>query len=243
MPPVTVADRLRGKVVVVSPHLDDGALSLGATMAFAARRGAQVTLLTVFACDPESHAESGGWDRRAGHRTEGESARARGEEDRRAGEILGVTPVWLPYGSADYDRHGDEADVRDAVLAALDGADTVLLPGFPLTHPDHAWLMEVLGPDSLRSQVGLYAEQPYTRRQELAPRLQESLEHAFGESPSFVAMRVGARDRVAKWRALRAYRSQLPLLGMSRSLRRGPISLAWAAEVIAWPSGHGRAPV
>jgi len=53
----------RGKrIVVVSPHLDDGALSLGASMASWARRGAAVELLTALACDPASKAPAGGWD-------------------------------------------------------------------------------------------------------------------------------------------------------------------------------------
>ena len=39
---------------------------------------------------------AGGWDRRGGFATEGESARARREEDRRACAVLGATPVWLP---------------------------------------------------------------------------------------------------------------------------------------------------
>jgi LmbE family N-acetylglucosaminyl deacetylase len=100
--------------------------------------GAVVQLLTVLACDPASEAAAGGWDRRGGFETEGESARARREEDRRACALVGATPVWLPFGSVDYDRHGDEADVRDAVRRALEGADTIVVPGLPLTHPDHA---------------------------------------------------------------------------------------------------------
>ena len=68
----------------------------------------------------------------------------------------------------------------------------------------------------------LYAEQPYTLRAAATP---------FAQAP------VATRDRVAKWRAIRAYRSQLPLLGMQRSLRRGAFRLAWADERIAWPDG------
>jgi hypothetical protein len=44
------------RVVVVSPHLDDGALSLGAALHAWAARGARVELLTVLACDPRSDA-------------------------------------------------------------------------------------------------------------------------------------------------------------------------------------------
>ena len=64
------------RIVVVSPHLDDGVLSLGAAIASWARAGATVELLTVLACDPDSEAPAGGWDRRGGFATEGDSARA-----------------------------------------------------------------------------------------------------------------------------------------------------------------------
>jgi len=211
------------RIVVVSPHLDDGVLSLGAAMAAWARAGAKVELLTVLACDPGSTAPAGGWDARAGHATEGESAAARREEDRRACVRIGVTPRWLPFGSVDYERHGTDEDVRDAVTAAVDGAGEVVLPGFPLSQPDHAWLAELLGGAELGSaRTGRYAEVLYVRRGGVT--LPES----------FRTLDVRARDRLAKWRAIREYRSQLPLLGLSRSPTRGPISLARAREAVAW---------
>jgi LmbE family N-acetylglucosaminyl deacetylase len=218
------------RIVVVSPHLDDGVLSLGAAMARWARTGAEVELLTVFACDPESGAETGGWDGRAGFRTEGEAASARREEDASACAVLGVVPVWLPFGSVDFDRHGDEADVRRAVADAVDGADAVLLPGFPLSHPDHAWLLTALvgepAPDA-EPRLGLYAEQPYTHRVAERPRAPDWVGTEFELVPATIG------DRAKKWRAIRCYRSQLPLLGMHRSPRRGPHSILWE-EAVAW---------
>ena len=50
---------LAGEVVVISPHLDDGPLSLGAALSWAARAGANVTVLTVLADDPESDLPAG----------------------------------------------------------------------------------------------------------------------------------------------------------------------------------------
>jgi LmbE family N-acetylglucosaminyl deacetylase len=214
------------RIVVVSPHLDDAVLSLGAGIASWARRGARVEVLTVFACDPDSDAPAGGWDRRGGFATEGEAARARREEDRRALAILGASPVWLPFGSVDFDRHGDETDVREAIRAVTQGADELLLPGHPLSHPDHAWLAGVLdGAELGGGRLRLYAEQPYTRRAAEAP------------PPSFEPAAAGLRDRLAKWRAIRQYRSQLALLGLT-DLRRGPHTLlrpervAWAAAPV-----------
>ncbi len=219
------------RIVVVSPHLDDGVLSLGASMASWSRAGAIVELLTVFGCDPDSTAPAGGWDRRGGFATEGESARLRREEDRRACAVMGATPVWLPFGSVDYERHGDEGDVRRAVADAVDGADLALVPGSPLTHPDHEWLVLTLASGRLGcGRIALYAEQPYTRRDGVEPRVPGWVSEAVGGVAEFEPVRTLLRDRLAKWRAIRRYRSQLPLLGMRRSLRRGPHRYALAPE-------------
>jgi LmbE family N-acetylglucosaminyl deacetylase len=216
------------KVIVVSPHLDDGVLSLGAAMAAWAREGARVELLTVLAGDPQSAAPAGGWDSRGGYSTEGESARARREEDRRACERLGVRPRWLAFGNVDYERHGTDEDVRNAVAEVVGDADDVLVPGFPLSHPDHAWLARLLeGRELGAKRVGRYVEHPYARRDGGEP------------ADSFRPLRASRRDRLAKWRAIREYRSQLPLLGMSRNVRRGPLAVALAREAIAWEGGPG----
>jgi LmbE family N-acetylglucosaminyl deacetylase len=209
------------RIVVVSVHLDDGVLSLGAAMAGWARRGSRVELLTVLACDPSSDAAAGGWDSRAGFATEGQSARARREEDRRACERLGVTPHWLPFGSVDYARHGSDDEVANAVVGVVDGADEVLMPGFPLTHPDHAWLTRLLSARGLAAmRIGSYIEHPYGGRDGGDP------------GDSYRSLRAGPRHRLAKWRAIREYRSQLPLLGLSRN--RGPLAIALGREAVAW---------
>jgi LmbE family N-acetylglucosaminyl deacetylase len=235
-----VAADLQGRIVVVSPHSDDGVLSLGAAMASWARKGHRVELLTVFALDPGSSAETRGWDRRGGLATEGEAARVRREEDRRACAVLGAVPTWLPFGSVDYERHGDEGEVRAAVAAELMGADAVLLPGFPLSHPDHEWLVRVCAGTRLPGRVGLYAEQPYAWRSEADPGVPAWLADLVGTG-AFGALRTGARDRFAKWRAVARYRSQLPLLAMRRSVRRGPHVLAFRPELVAWVGERDRA--
>ena len=152
------------RIVVVSPHSDDGVLSLGGSMARWARSGLVVELLTVLALAPDSSAETTGWDRRAGFATEGEAARARRAEDARACAVLGVTPRWLPFGSVDFERHGDDEDVVRAVRDVVGEDALVLLPGWPLTHPDHAWLEALLGERLPAERLARYAEQPYTLR-------------------------------------------------------------------------------
>lgn len=229
------------KIVVVSPHSDDAVLSLGAAIASWVRRGSVVELLTVLALDPESEGAAGGWDARAGFATEGEAAVRRRDEDRRACAFLGASPSWLPFGSVDYERHGDEDAVRAAVGEVLVGADAVLLPGSPLTHPDHTWLVRVLAGSPL-PPAGLYAEQPYTRKSDSAPSPPPWLDDAFGPA-AFEPIGVSLRDRLAKWRAIREYASQLPLLALQGSVRRGPASLALASELAAWPAGRDRGAV
>ena len=242
---VLQATETPGRIVVVSPHLDDGILSLGASIASWSRAGATVELLTVFGCDPASTEPAGGWDRRGGFATEGESARARREEDRRACALVGATPVWLAFGSVDYKRHGDEDDVRRAIVATLAGADLALLPGFPLSHPDHAWLVRTLAAANQASdsksdteldgaRIALYAEQPYTRRTGTEPRAPDWVSDAVGAPSVFEHVPTRPGDRVAKWRAIRSYRSQLPLLGMRRSVRRGAHRYVLAPEWVAW---------
>ena len=223
------------RIVVVSPHLDDGILSIGASIATWSRAGAAVEVLTVLGCDPDSGAPSGGWDRRGGFATEGESARARRDEDRRACGAVGATPVWLPFGSTDYERHGDDDDVRRAVAGAITGANVVLLPGFPLSHPDHEWLMRTVAARVIHGcRVGLYVEQPYSRRGSDEPRVSAWVAEAIGEHSPFEVLPTGTRERIAKWRGIRHYRSQLPLLGMGGRLGQNPLSYAFAREWIAW---------
>lgn len=215
--PSAISDRPLD-LVIVSPHFDDGVLSVGAGMASWARAGHRVTLLTVLGCDRDSSHAAGGWDLRGGYGTEGDAARGRREEDRRACTVLGIAPVWFPFGSSDYDRRASDHEVWAAISPGLVGADVVIGPGSPLTHPDHMWLSELLSARVPEERLALYAEQPYTLRN--------------GSRP-YASVGVSARDRLAKWRAVRAYRSQLPLLDIPAL--RGAAALARADELVAWP--------
>jgi LmbE family N-acetylglucosaminyl deacetylase len=215
--------RPTGHVVVVSPHLDDAVISLAATIARAAKAGARVRVLTVFAGNPASGQPAGGWDQRGGYTTEGAAAAGRRAEDRAACAIVGAEPVWLDFPDGDYAGDRQPETVFAAVADALGGADAVLVPGFPLTNPDHAWLAELLLGRALPcARVGLYAEQPYRymvrgerRRLEvpaqIAPRLPHGIEWTF---PAHIS------DVRLKRTAILAYESQLPLLGFTAKRRR-----------------------
>jgi len=226
------------RVVVVSPHLDDAALSLGAAIARAARRGTPVTVLTPLAGDPDS-AEPDPWALTCGFATAGEAARARREEDRRACAILGAEPVWLPFG-----RDTPDDVLRAALLERLEAATTVLTPGHPCSHPSHARVSRVVRAAGLPARIGLYADQPYAMWQQLG-RPPETGTRA-RNAAALLARRAppapGAgwttlprtrRDWLAKQRAIRAYRSQMRAFG---PLTQPGIALqewAWGGERVA----------
>ena len=233
---------LSGDTVVASPHLDDAVLSLAATIARAAKAGARVRVLTVFAGNPASGQPAGGWDARGGYTTEGAAAAGRRAEDRAACAIVGAEPVWLDFPDGDYAGERQPETIFAAVADALGGADAVLVPGFPLTNPDHAWLAELLlGQAFPCARVGLYAEQPYRymvrgerRRLDVPGPISARLPHGIEWTyPARIS------DLPLKRRAILAYQSQLPLLGLTakrhRKLHRMLLDEALhRGEAIAW---------
>lgn len=248
---------LRGDVVIFSPHLDDAALSLGATIAHAARQGTLIRVVTVFAGVPTSRAPAGSWDASCGFRTAGEAASARRAEDALACRIMHATPVWLPFTTREQ-VHGREEAVADAMRGAAAGAGTVLVPGSPLTLPDHDFctgLALQVAPAAAR--IGLYVEQPYavwelvgprsmlarhglrlaqavrmgSVRTKQAPRSPVASGLVWGVSPA------RARDRAAKRRAIRAYRSQLSGLGRTVIAQIALYERSWGGEATAWLDG------
>jgi LmbE family N-acetylglucosaminyl deacetylase len=221
-----------GRVVVLSTHLDDGVLSIGGWMHRTARGGSLVTVVTVLAGDPEDARPGSDWDRRAGFSTVGEAAKTRRSEDRRACEILGLRTAWLPFGDMLQGRGGSDDAVWQALVPLLNDADVVFVPGFPLSHPDHAWLTGLLMRRGGDRVTGLYGEQPY-------------LHHAggtIGDPPAEVVMgrlrwepiALEPRERWAKYRAVRRYRSQLALLGDRGLARRLGRAHGAAGEALAW---------
>jgi LmbE family N-acetylglucosaminyl deacetylase len=242
-------DFLQGRIVVVSPHLDDAVLSLGATITAAAHRGASITVLTVFCGDPFSQAPSGPWDLKSGFSTEGEASRARREEDRQACAILGVKPYWLSFGDEQYDRHGDGDRIAAAVTAAIAGADTVLIPGWPLLNPDHSWLTSrLLGRRIEIGRLGMYVEQPYTFQSHSSLLgVAEPLQPLFAEPRPWQRMPSSKRDRQLKRKAAEMYASQLRQLGLgyvglrrflADERKRGGEAVCWLSDAEAASESH-----
>lgn len=233
-------------VAVISPHLDDAVLSLGAALCEAATAGTDVAVVTVLAGDPAESCAPTRWDRSAGFRTAGEAAQRRRQEDARACELIGARPVWLPFPYGENrggeNRGGlDEDAIWEAVSGVTGNAEAVLLPGFPLTNPDHAWLASLLLRHRLPNQrIGLYLEQPYVRWRKIEqPYVPEGLERFVGGQLAWKAIEADGAARRLKRRACHAYASQVRLLRP----RQLSLPLEWrvalyearaGGETIAW---------
>jgi LmbE family N-acetylglucosaminyl deacetylase len=231
---------LAARILAVSPHLDDAILSLGATLAHHRRNGGEVTVLTVFAGDPTSTRPAEAWDGRAGFATAGESSAVRRREDRLACEVLGVTPVHLDGKDEQQPGGRDDEGIAAAMHDIAGRHDELLVPGYPLWHPDHEFVTR-LALDRLQEgiRLRLYAEEPYTAWA-LRGTSQPSPESApLHGSTTWGGLPVDRRDHVSKIRAAGQYGTQLPLLATSAS--RGPLGgPATSLLGLLWHEGQVR---
>jgi LmbE family N-acetylglucosaminyl deacetylase len=211
------------QVTVISPHLDDGALSCGATIASHGRSGAVVTVVTVFAgaapgapspLARRHHVRWGLDDAVAGRR----------REDLTACRRLGATAVHLEFPDAIYrstpsgaPRYDDEAQlfvehldatdtdlarsVADALGRWTAGRDVVYAPRALGGHVDHLIVRRAVEGGAGGPRMLLYDDMPYAL-------------NGAGEEPGAraVPVRVEAADWRRKIHAIRAYRSQQTML-------------------------------
>ena len=238
------APHWEGSVAVVSPHLDDAVLSVGASMRAAARRGASVTVVTVRAGDPASQTPADASNRAMGFATAGAAAAARRDEDLRACSALGVRPVWLDFPDDRNERAPPRGELAQALRDELDRHDVVLAPGFPLMHPDHLavsqMVLENLRPGRL---LGLYVEQPYASWNVMArsrgPRRTRNVGPAMLElrvlpAPRWHPSAVRPDDWLAKLRAVGEYSSQLRVLRRLPRLRIFVYEAVRGGESVMW---------
>jgi LmbE family N-acetylglucosaminyl deacetylase len=250
--------------VVVSPHLDDTVLSLGASVARAARSGVQVHSLTVFAYGDED-LPAAPWDADCGFASAAEARAARRLEDARGCAHVGAIPEWLPFFDVEY---GADLYTDDELWAAMEpllaGAGSVLVPGFPLAVPDHERLTRLVLARARDCAIGLYVEQPYASWRimsrggragasslEASDGLRNTLAVALGgsrgrsltqpgatpvvdEPVTWQASPVSLRDVVAKHRGIRAHASQVGGFGPLVATRIAMHERAWGGEGIAW---------
>ena len=221
-----------GTLVVLSPHLDDAVLSIGAFMHGQVRRGIDVRVVTVCANDPSADGPAGAWDAMCGFTSAAAAARARRDEDRRACAIVGAEPHWLPYGDESYGRRVSDDEVWRDIRDAVAWGALLLVPGFPLRQADHAWLAQLVVErrTELAPALGFYAEQPYAR---------VALARDGRASPplplEFRRVSTAAKDRFAKLGAVARYRSQLRALGAPKLISAFAEEWLRGGELVALP--------
>jgi LmbE family N-acetylglucosaminyl deacetylase len=222
-----------GPLLVVSPHLDDAALSCAALLA----RTDPADVLTVFAGEPDPP-QQGPWDRECGFASSAESVPTRRAEEESA---FAGTPHRLAFMEllegqyVDWCHAQEEADaIADAIRgwAAANAGGTVAMPAGagrrlgrvraalvrrlgtnlgPDFHPDHLFVRDVA--------LGVLTELPDVR-----PILYEELPYVLGGSAAGEARRAASSrgwravelvvdvDRTAKAARICAYRTQVPFL-------------------------------
>jgi len=227
------------RIVVVSPHLDDGVFSLGAAIAQWTRSGTAVDVLTPLAGDPHSEAKAEWWDEATGFTTHGDAAQARRDEDTSACALVGATAVWLPFKDATYDDRPDPDLVWAELAEAVEDSDAVLIPGFPLHHVDHAWTTQLVLERGLPvERIGLYVEQPYAfrawQKKRQRPGTTDIIRPLLAGPVKWSYDRTDRRARRAKLRAARAYVSQLPMFGVLPLYRVALYEALHGGEAIAW---------
>jgi LmbE family N-acetylglucosaminyl deacetylase len=217
---------------VISPHLDDAALSCSLLMA--AHPGSYLT--TVFAGGPASVRPLTPWDRAGRYFTEGADVMGtRRAEDARAAVLIQATARHLSYWDRQYrnDRYGytglPDRDLPEVIAEDLlrqdPAADAWMIP-LGLGHPDHRLAADAALIAAERwlpfQRVYLYEELPYAvedpaevagRKQRLAERglalvADHTLERRDDQALKKAVFRCHASQRrQLRWRAKTATRT------------------------------------
>jgi LmbE family N-acetylglucosaminyl deacetylase len=199
-----------GKVLVVSPHLDDAVFGCGEFLA--ACPGCIV--VTVFAGAPARYRKLTEWDAAAGFSAGQDVMTARRQEDRRALAIVGALPLWLDFRDSQYQRPPRAQTLAAALESALarHNPDTVVIP-FGLFHYDHKLVHEaaLITLKRCRRWAWFAYEDALYRRVPglLQERLAALLSAGITATPVAFELR-GLKGR--KRRAVRCYASQLHAL-------------------------------
>lgn len=130
-----------GRLLFVSPHLDDAVFACGRLLA----SNADAIVATVFAAPPAPGTPPTEWDR-AGGFTEGDDVvGSRREEDRQALALLNAWPLWLELPDSQYAPSPPLSEITDRLHALLVQCEpqAVFFP-LGLFHADHRLTREAV---------------------------------------------------------------------------------------------------
>lgn len=192
------------KTLLLSPHLDDAALSAGQFLAN--QPGCDV--LTVFSGIPQwSRSVVTPYDEKSGFTSSRQAVEARRREDRDALARLRCEPqYWDDYLDAQYGYEYTVAALADALTRFItDGEYELVLGPLGVRHPDHVLLGDALVAAAPTITAPVYLWEDLPNRVLYPEEVHDRLEglNTCSEVPG------GAGPMADKVRALLCYRSQL----------------------------------
>ncbi|MCG2578726.1 PIG-L family deacetylase [Dechloromonas sp. XY25] len=133
--------RQLGRLLFISPHLDDAVFACGRLLASAP----EAIVATVFAASPAPGSALTEWDRASGFASGDEAVACRREEDRQALAALDAWPLWLDLPDSQYAPLPPLAAVVDCLRRLLFQCEpqTVFFP-LGLFHSDHRLTREAV---------------------------------------------------------------------------------------------------
>ncbi len=210
--------------VILSPHFDDAALSLGG---FLAQHGSQSTVVTFFTAPPKTSMKTS-WDNEAGFTDSTIAANVRRKENEKALGIFSNAVINLDYLDNQYRKDAADAalltttfkyDIEYIITSAHGHHISVYGPsdfGKDITHPDHKILHDAFIAAEKENTVPnvdfyLYEDFPYVERYSIENQLplKDFLESADSLHLALEAYSLRNIDAYEKIRAIREYASQV----------------------------------
>lgn len=219
--------------VIVSPHLDDAALSASAKLG---EGGA--TVVTVFTAVPAADWPTTWWDRLTGATSSRDRQLERLAEDEAAMRLLNARRLYLDEFEELYrSAPPDLSAATDRLAECFRGAEEVWLPAAIGGHPDHQMTRDIglrAAANSGRDEVELYADYPYVVSHGWPASLTGRAPEPFidadfwlnrqltraGLDPDYLNTELVTLDReqrALKRQVIRAYQSQAPVLSLGSS--------------------------
>lgn len=192
------------RALIISPHLDDAALSCGQLMA--GRKG--VTVATVFTGTPTDPAQSTTYDRHSGFNSAGEAMQARRAEDVQALDILGARAHHLGFIDDQYGQPAGEWDIVHALADLAAKVEPSMIVGpVGLAHPDHHTVRRAFE-KLIHPGVEAWAYEDMPSRVLFPEEVPDALAwwRGMGHKPELGF--IGTGPESVKVQAVRAYRSQ-----------------------------------
>jgi LmbE family N-acetylglucosaminyl deacetylase len=199
-----------GKLLVISPHLDDAVFSCGELIA----RHSGTLVVTVFSGAPAGFDQLTDWDAASGFLSAEEAISSRKQEDYAALHMLSAVPLWLDFFDSQYQVTPTVLAVSSALQEVIEHhkPDTVLFPA-GLFHSDHILVHQAMlsvWRDHPEKNWGMYEDAMYRRITGLLQKkLAELLQARIEATPM---MSSDDTTRHMKHQAIHCYASQLQAL-------------------------------